>query len=571
MATSKIAGLESPASPEGCQGARGHLSAVSDRCHALPAEDHLPTTSEAPHPLNAMPSMCSAASPHEPAAGRAYLTSPVHRATTGGRQCGVEWERSRSNRRYGAGARPGMETSGESAAPTTPILFEDTMPLSIAEPVSWLLLFISVALAAALAVAGNKLVRQRRAARDDAAHIKNLRAAIEMRDAELTHLVATQLPALVQGLWQGQETEVPGPLYPQLQGTAFPKAQETILGLFRDVTLRASERAEDAARAAVSAVTRSMSPLLNDMTRAVDVLVEQHADPAVLAHANDIDHAKSQLARRVQVIGVLTQAWPGRQRRNSPLLSVVRGGVSRIRDYGRIKITGEPSYKLISRVVEPVVLAIAELLDNAARHSAPTSDVQVWFVEAHNGVTVMIDDAGVGLKPEDGEAAARLLSGREPVRLTRMGTRPRFGFPAIGALAQRYGFVVSVEQSSIYGGVRAGLFLPSALLAAPEEEYVPGARSSQSQRTPEPPAVTTPDAAVPDATAAKAPAPDPAPVRAQADGELPQRVRSKPVRQTRPVADVNPPRNSGRALGAFTRGISSAQADRNSDERTFKE
>lgn len=461
------------------------------------------------------------------------------------------------------------------------------MPLSIPEPVSWLLLFISLALAAALVTAANLLVRQRRAARDDAAHIKDLRAAIEMRDAELTHLASSQLPALLQGLWQGQDVDVPGPLHPQLQGTVFPKAQETVLGLFRDVTLRASERAEDAARAAVSAVTRSMSPLLNDMTRAVDALVEQHADPEVLAHANDIDHAKSQLARRVQVIGVLTQSWPGRQRRNSPLLSVVRGGVSRIRDYGRIKITGEPAYKLISRVVEPVVLAIAELLDNAARHSAPTSDVQVWFVEAHNGVTVMIDDAGVGLKPEDGESAARQLSGREPVRLTRMGTRPRFGFPVIGALAQRYGFVVSVEQSSIYGGVRAGLFLPSALLAAPEEEHVPAARSSQSLRASEPPAVTAPDVTAPDVTVAEAGATNatatgatatatevadaPAQTQTLGDGELPQRVRSKPARRAPAVADVQPPRNSGRALGAFTRGISSAQADRNPDERTFEE
>ncbi|WP_329456012.1 ATP-binding protein [Streptomyces sp. NBC_01497] len=308
-----------------------------------------------------------------------------------------------------------------------------------------------------------------------------LKREFDLRDAEDRHMAERQVPALVQALWEGREADFPPPLGTTAAGgSSFADRREDALQQVRQAATMVAGRAEDGAKAVVSTVTRSMQALLNDTTNAIDAMLERHDDPGVLADATAIDHASNQLVRRTQIINVLTGSWPGRQRRSSPLLDVVRGGVSKIRDYDRIKITGAPSYRVVSQAVEPVVLAVAELLDNAARHSEPGSDVQVWFVQGHNGVTVMIDDSGVGLTREVREQARAQLSGDEEVRLTRMGSRPKFGFPAVGVLARRYGFRVSVDQESIYGGVRAGVFLPSALLTT-LDSTPPGRRDEPAE------------------------------------------------------------------------------------------
>ncbi|MEU6082585.1 ATP-binding protein [Streptomyces sp. NPDC047108] len=328
----------------------------------------------------------------------------------------------------------------------------------------WLLLpGLAAAGAVALRYRGIAAARAKRIAALEAT-VQDREQAIRMRDAEAHHLVEHRVPALMKGLWQGRPTETPGLLHDELAGTPFAQAQYTVLEMFSGVPAEASERAESAARAAVKTVTRSMEALLNEQQRAILDMLERHHDEKVLYDANAIDHASSQLSRRTQVIGVLTGSRPLRQRTNSPLEDVVRGGISRIRDYQRVKVTGRPAAAVVSRVVEPVVLAVAELLDNAARHSEPGSDVRVWFVEGHNGVSIVIDDAGVGLKPEDRELAARQLSGREPVLLTQLRNPPKFGFSAVGVLAARYGFRASVEQESDYGGVRAVVYLPKELL-----------------------------------------------------------------------------------------------------------
>ncbi|MDX6349385.1 MAG: hypothetical protein QOF84_4175 [Streptomyces sp.] len=388
--------------------------------------------------------------------------------------------------------------------------------------------------------------------------------AIRLRDEETRHLADHRVPALTNGLWQGQHSEGPGLLYHrELAGTPFAHAQESVLALFASVAAQAAERAEGAAQAAVKTVTRSMQGLLNEQSGAILEMLQRHHDEKVLQDANAIDHASSQLARRTQIIGILTGSWPGRQRVNSPLLAVVRGGESRIRDYHRVKITGEPALSVVSRAVEPVVLAVAELLDNAARHSEPGSDVRVWFVGAHNGVSIVIDDSGVGLKPEDRMLAARLLSGQEPVRLTQLRNPPKFGFAAVGVLAARYGFRASVDQESDFGGVRAIVYLPNALLTAstqpltatPQPEPQPAAAVPMPQTGP----ATLPEQYPPDAGQ---------PFDERPDG-LPQRRRQRSHRRAAPAEHaMQTPTDSGRSIGAFVRG-SQAARQQNPDERNF--
>ena len=410
--------------------------------------------------------------------------------------------------------------------------------------------------------------RQRRSARSSSEEVQALRKeaaalrgdvgerdiALEMREAETQYLVEHQIPVLLGALWKDQSSAPAMPLHPELADTAFGQYHQQILAHFQAVTQQAAEHAETAAQAAVRVVTRSMQSLLNEQQSAVTGMLERHHDKKVLEDAIDIDHASNQLARRATIIGVLSGSWPGRQRVNSQILDVVRGGKSRIKDYARIQITGEPSYSVVSQAVEPVVLALAELMDNAARHSEPGSNVQIWFALGHHGLTVFIDDAGVGLRPEDKGLAAHLLSGAEPVRLTQLRNPPRFGFAAVGALASRYGFQVSVNQESNMGGVRASLFLPASLLVTSPQppSGVPGAIVGQPITDPAPALTVVSPAAVPEGES----------FEIRHDG-LPQRRAGDRIgRQITEMAGSQPPTSAHIGLAAAVRGRRRAREDR---------
>lgn len=381
--------------------------------------------------------------------------------------------------------------------------------------------------------------------------VRDCEQRVAARDEEAQHLAGHRLPVLVSALSRGVggSHRDAGLLRPQLADTPTGAAYRAVLEQVSALASEASERAEGAAGAAVQAVVRSLQALINEQQVAVTALQDLQSDEKTLAITIPIDHASSQLARRAQIVGILTGMWPGRRRADTPLLETIRGGVSRIRDYPRVEITGEPTAYVAGRVVEPVVLAAAELLDNAARHSEPGTKVYVWYLEAHNGISIVIEDAGIGMAPEERERAARLLSGQDPVRITELRTPPRFGFQAIGQLAARYGFAVSVEQQSVHGGVRAVLHLPRALLAP--------APAPASPSAPEPAAGHASEAP---------PAGHPYPV---AEDGLPMRRRGHGSRlPTAAPATSLPQPGAGRGLAAFMRGTASARTTSTDQEQT---
>ncbi|MGW0555909.1 ATP-binding protein [Streptomyces sp. NPDC002926] len=329
------------------------------------------------------------------------------------------------------------------------------MTQHIPEAAFWCL--VAVTLAGALL-----LVRQHRIAATLRRRLTLNEAGLLAREEEARHLAEVRLPALVEAP-QGTAL-VPGPVDGDLAGTTYGKNLLKIVEQFTGVAETAQSRADKSARATLKATMRALQALANEQQLSISNMQDRHDDPDVLQDLLEIDHANSQFGRRAQAIAVLCGSWPGRQRDASPLLDVVRGATSRIRDYRRVKLHSRVDMDVVSRAVEPVVLAVAELLDNAARHSQPNTSVEVGIQPAHNGVSIVVDDAGVGMDARETEEAARRLSGREDIDINRLGDPPQFGFAVIGVLAARYGFRVSVDTVSPYGGVRAVLFLPNPLL-----------------------------------------------------------------------------------------------------------
>ncbi|WP_243761725.1 ATP-binding protein [Streptomyces sp. YIM 98790] len=335
------------------------------------------------------------------------------------------------------------------------------MTRHIPEAVFWLL---SAGLLSAVVL----WMRQRRVTAVVRGRCERLADGLRARDDEIRHLATVRLPAMEESVHR--PVTVPGPLDERLAGTDFGKGLLVVAERFADAAADARTRAERSAKAALKTSMRSIQALANEQQMLISEMQERHDDPAVLHDLLAIDHANAQFSRRAQAIAVLCGSWPGRQRAAAPLDEAVRGATSRIRDYRRIRISGQVDLAVVSRAVEPVVLAVAELLDNAARHSQPHTSVEVGLQAVHNGACVVIDDAGVGMDSQVAHRAAALLTGRRSVDVTQLDDPPQFGFPVVGVLAARYGFSVSVDTRSPYGGVRAVVFLPAALLTQVTEE-----------------------------------------------------------------------------------------------------
>ncbi|PYC77740.1 ATP-binding protein [Streptomyces tateyamensis] len=411
-------------------------------------------------------------------------------------------------------------------------------------------------LAAGLLVALVLLVAQWRAARARERSLAGLRDQLLARDEEAHRLATVRLPALAHSA-----VSHPPVTDPLLTGTRYAADLASVVEQFAGAVERAETRADQSAKAALKGAVRALQGLANEQQVAISEMQERHDQPAVLRDLLEIDHANSQFGRRAQAIAVLCGSWPGRQRTSSALTDVVRGAKSRIRDYKRVELRTVVELAVVSRAVEPVVLAVAELLDNAARHSQPNTTVEVNLQPAHNGACVVIDDAGVGMDPREIELAGQLLTGQRSVDVTRLGDPPQFGFAVIGVLAARYGFGVSVDTRSPYGGVRAVVFLPTALLTQVEQ----------------PPVVALPvAAAAPARHTEPARHPEPAPFEGRTQGGLPRRRRREPLASlTEPTAGTAPgtpaagateaaagtadawerdAADTARRLGAFARG-----------------
>lgn len=242
---------------------------------------------------------------------------------------------------------------------------------------------------------------------------------------------------------------------------------------YDEVVRHAKEEAEEATNTVLKSAMRTLQGLAAEQQRAISGLQEKYGDSAVLRDMLDIDHMNSQFNRRAQSIAVLCGGWLGRQREAASVYDVVRGAQGRIRHYQRIEIASRVDFAVTSRVVEPIALTVAELLDNATSYSEPSTMVEVEVRTVPRGICIVIDDAGVGMSEEERTNATALLSSGSAVSVSELGNPPAFGFAVIGALCARFGFTVAIDSTSPYGGVRAVVMVPKELLTEMPEPKTP--------------------------------------------------------------------------------------------------
>ncbi|MFF8392176.1 sensor histidine kinase [Streptomyces sp. NPDC016172] len=293
--------------------------------------------------------------------------------------------------------------------------------------------------------------------------------------------------------------------------------------------------------------------------------------PAVARGLMELDQELGPADSLAASIGVLGGSdRPGRQwQEPQRLLSVVRGGIGRIKDFHRIQVRHLPELGVDGGLVDHLTLVLAHLLDNAARYSPPTEPVLISGKEVPNGVGIEIQDSGKGLSEEKKREAEHALAGTAPgAGLGGITEDANLGLRVVGALARRYGIRVTFADSPWLG--------TSVVVVVPHKYF-----------SPLPMAATAPAAPAPEVrTAAAAPAGEsvtaPGPQAGQAEtgqttpGGLPRR-RSKrneteaprPAERTdRNTVAAVPPDASFSGLAAFaTAGRDAAEASEAAGDR----
>jgi signal transduction histidine kinase len=330
---------------------------------------------------------------------------------------------------------------------------------------------------------GGGLLRSRRQLAAQRAKTAALRAQLDGTSraftSEVEHLAARRVPAAARQAAHSHVTE-PGPLNPQLAGSPLGAALEQVLkGLHAELAAQRT-RIDAAAQAGMRGATREIQAALYRLQDALRGLQQRYDDPELAQTLFELDHENEQSLRRAQIAAVVCGAWVGLAREESHLVDAVTGGQARLAGYRRVRVSNHlaAGTALVSHAVEPVAIIVAELLDNALRHSAPDTEVVVNLEAVHHGVCVTVDDAGLGMTQDERARAQRMVAGSDPILLTELGDPPRMGLAAVGQLTRQFDLSVDLTSPSPYGGVRAVLRVDSHLLTRIDPEELPPAASA---------------------------------------------------------------------------------------------
>ncbi len=252
------------------------------------------------------------------------------------------------------------------------------------------------------------------------------------QEAATIRLAEQHLPAAVARLQEGEFAEdVLLSVSAQNEGLS-PQSQAAHQALLRSVVeaVQAEESMRDSAQRGVVNIARRVQAIVHQQATDLRGMEDRHGqEPAFFADLLRLDHGTALIGRLADSIAVLGGARPGRQWGKAvPLYSVLRGAMSRILDYKRVELHTVAEVAVVGTAVEPLIHALAELLDNATRYSPPKTRVHLTAVEVHMGIAIEIEDGGIGLSEEARSRAEGMLKeARAGIDLNDLGESPRLG------------------------------------------------------------------------------------------------------------------------------------------------
>lgn len=274
-------------------------------------------------------------------------------------------------------------------------------------------------------------------------------------------------------------------------------------------------------------VARRTQILIGLQMRKLDQLERKHEDPAVLEGLFDLDHLTARLRRYEESLVILAGGQPQRRwRKPVRLLEVLRAAQGEVPDYRRISLEVQDETWVAAGAVGSLIHILAELMENATAFSKPPTPVDVRVAAVSRGVTVEIEDRGLGMELEQYAAANALIESPPQLDVLTHADDARLGLYVVARLSAAQGIRVELRPSA-FGGTRVIVLLPKPLVVdrpatQPEPETVAQEVSegpTASHRSPSPPAV------VASPTAGSKETDDTPPLSGNQHQPLPQRVR----------------------------------------------
>ncbi|MER7108405.1 sensor histidine kinase [Streptomyces sp. NPDC000229] len=241
-----------------------------------------------------------------------------------------------------------------------------------------------------------------------------------------------------------------------------------------------SETNRAAAVAACANAAGRMQALATSMLADLREMEHRHTDEDVLTDLLHLDHRTAQAGRLADSVAVLTGARSGR-RWAKPIVmeSILRGAMSRIGGYQRVRLHTTSDAAIAGHAAEGVMHALAELLDNAANFSPPTAEVHVYVEEVPAGLVVTVEDSGLVMSDVQLRRAERAVTAERTDLTGLSGTR--LGLAVVGRLARKHGLTVSFRPSA-RGGTGALMMIPHELITRTRPEALPAPAPAPRRR-----------------------------------------------------------------------------------------
>ncbi|WP_329174816.1 sensor histidine kinase [Streptomyces sp. NBC_01477] len=203
--------------------------------------------------------------------------------------------------------------------------------------------------------------------------------------------------------------------------------------------------------------------LVEQQLALIEGMEGQEEDPDRLATLFQLDHLATRMRRNSENLLVLggTEHSHGATARPVPLVDVVRGAISEIERYERVRIQVLPGVRVAGRAADDVAHLIAELLDNATGFSEAVTEVVLSGQLLETGeVAVAVEDSGIGLPAERLDELNALLADPDPAP---PGAVAGMGLYVASRLARRHGVRVRLHPLAS-GGTQAVVLLPGLLV-----------------------------------------------------------------------------------------------------------
>jgi signal transduction histidine kinase len=285
--------------------------------------------------------------------------------------------------------------------------------------------------------------------------------------ADISQLADWTLPALASRLREGVSVDAVLAELPHPADQAYRRVLRTV-----GQEIMRSERMRAAATSACANAAGRVQALTTSMLADLREMESRHSEE-VLGDLLKLDHSTAQAGRLADSIAVLTGARSGR-RWTKPIVmeSILRGAMSRINAYQRVRVHSTSTVAVAGYAAEGVMHALAEIMDNATSFSPPAEEVHVYVEEVQAGVVITVEDGGLVMSPAALRRAERAVSA-EPLDLTTLsGTR--LGLAVVGCLARKHGLGVFFRPSS-RGGTGVVVMIPRQLIIQADQEPAPRA------------------------------------------------------------------------------------------------